>query len=186
MKLVVLRIGAVALSLLPILACTQSGDTDTTGPIAGGVNVGLVENVADLVGSWRLTTATTTDTCGTFSALLAQVAVVEITQFGTDIGIRLLSPCGTLVAEGTGTVDPSGAVRTSIDGSVAVDADCTLELDRTLIGSLNVDQNLISGADTLTVSAAGVCPAGLPCMVSGTFLALRCPPGDCSFTACGP
>lgn len=177
---------AVCLVLLAAACLVACGDDEeTVVPVIGGpVLIGTGTNLVGLEGEWRLTGGVTADACGTSIFPLLDEAIVAIAQQGQLLAFEVFSPCGTPIAQGSGSVDFEGNVLLLFEESIAVNPTCTLTIDHVQAGVAAAPAASITGTRTLTLSADGDCGPGLPCDVSGPFTAIHCPPGDCSFDDC--
>ena len=174
------------LALLAVagLACTGSDTDHGSRPAAGTRGIGVVDRVPDLEGSWRLASTVTVDTCGTSGPTHVPDLVLQITQAGTVLDIRIFNSCGVLLSDGTGTVDGNGVVTLSSEQVLEVDGACSLSLEALRSATVSTTGDMMTGSATLNVSGTGSCGPGVPCRVETTFTAEICPPADCTFRSC--
>jgi hypothetical protein len=185
----------IALALVCLAAClcgcNRSGDAKEFSPTTTAFLTGTSSVPPDLQGTWLVQSTPLASRCGPLNILFVSQTVLTVgpmSQNGFDF--TLADSCGRPVPGGKGTVDLSGHVTLNSNANRRLTATCQLKLAQKRLGAVESPPNLFSGTDVLTVSnsdQAGLddCAATLPCRVSGTFTATRCPPAGCAVT-CSP
>ncbi len=179
---------ALAISSVVVLlsACTGDKDQDT---VASGPThlLGLLEQAPDLSGSWEFDLTIGADACGIELFPQTGAGAVQVSQAGTEIVFTVLSPCGTRVATGVGTVGPNGVATFTWEEDFAAGETCRLTLTTVAAGTADAAAQTLTGSFTLTVEPADEdqsCSATFPCAIAGSFAAERCPSGGCEFAVC--
>jgi len=180
---------ALGLAGLVVLLAACTGDkyqeTVLTGP---NPLVGLLEQAPDLSGSWEFALTTVTDACGIELFPQTGAGVVQVSQAATETVFTVLSPCGTTVTTGAGTVGHDGVATFTWTESFATGETCRLTLTTVAAGAADAAAQTLTGSFTLTVEPADAdqsCSATFPCALTGSFAAERCPDGGCGFAGCG-
>jgi hypothetical protein len=176
---------ALAMALLyslAILGCSRGPDDGLPG--SSPLRVGILVTLPHIEGDWHSGATVITDGCGTSIFPLVNETIIRVTQADTVLALEVSSACGTLLSEGTGTIDTNGAATLTYDEKIAVSTTCTLKLHHALTGTFNSSHDQVSGDQTITISALGDCGSSLPCQISESFLAQKCPPASCAFRTC--
>ena len=177
---------AMPVLLLLCLVCVscsneEAKDGCTTCQLTG---VNAITPLLD--GEWVLTSTPATAGCGPLNALFPTESVLTITQKGNVIEFGLADSCGRPIPGGEGRVDASQVVALGTQITRGVTSTCSLKLEQLRTGVLEVPPNICSGSDVLTLSPSddpsSDCGASLPCNVTGTFTAVRCPRSGCQVT----
>jgi len=175
---------ALAASLL-FVGC--SDDDDDGGGLPGPTLLlaGQSTTTPSVEGSWVLSATPAVAGCGAFNILFPTEAVLTIVQAGNTIEFSLADACGRPLPGGEGQVGPDRIVEMGSDLDRGLTANCTLKVDQVRIGPVETPPDVFSGSDVLTISgsddSAG-CDPSLPCTVTGTFTATRCPRSGCAVT----
>ncbi len=179
---------APALAGLVVLlaACTgdKYQDTVTSGP---NPLVGLLEQAPDLSGAWEFSLTTSADTCGIEIFPITGAGAFQVSQTDTAIAFTVLSPCGSTVTTGEGTVGHDGVATFEWEESFVASETCRLTLTTVAAGAGDAAAQTLAGSFTLTVEPADEdqsCSATFPCEISGSFAALECPSAGCEFASC--
>jgi len=182
------RAGLSGLLVLVCLGCVGKNDEQAFEPLSGsGIpGSGIVRTTPQIEGAWHSTTTLTGNTCGSGILAPGDEQILEIIQSDTSLSLTIFSPCGTLLATGNGTVSLQDVMTLNYDRSIVVTDTCRLRLRTTRVAAVRTDLERVGGNVTLNVSGIGDCGPGLPCQISGTFLAEKCPPVDCAFRTCQP
>lgn len=179
---------ALALSLICIACGHDDAEDPSLGP--GPILAGSTMVTPSLDGSWVITSTPAASDCGALNVLFATEAVLTITQAGNAIEFALADACGRPIPGGEGRVDPDRVVELGSEASRGLTSTCTLTVEQVRTGTVDSPPDVFSGTDVLTISgsddpAADDCDPSLPCVVSGTFTATRCPRSGCA-VACAP
>jgi hypothetical protein len=174
---------------LAAVACSDDDAKDFT-PGPGEILTGTVMVPPSVDGSWVLRSVPVLGGCGALNAIYQTETVLTIVQAGNALEFTLTDGCGRPVPGGVGRVDPARAVELITEIDRGLTATCTLTLKQERIGIVEIPANEFSGSDVLTIAGSDVpgsddCDPSLPCSVSGTFTATRCPRSGC-VTTCVP
>lgn len=185
------RIALLLVCLATALACNRSGDAQDFTPATTSFLTGTSSVPPDLQGTWLVQSTPVASRCGPLNVLFVSPTVMTIGPMSFNgFDFTLADSCGRPVPGGKGTVDLSGHVTLNANANRRLTASCELKLAQKRLGAIESPPNIFSGTDVLTISnadQAGLddCAATLPCRVSGTFTATRCPATGCSVT-CTP
>jgi hypothetical protein len=186
-----LRIALVLVCVASALACNRSGDAKDFNPTTTTFLTGTSSVPPDLQGTWLVQSTPVTSRCGPLNVLFVSPTVLTIGAMSFNaFDFTLADSCGRPVPGGKGTVDLAGHVTLTSDVKRRLTATCELKLAQKRLGAIESPPNLFSGTDVLTISSSDLaglddCSATLPCRVSGTFTATRCPASGCKVT-CTP
>jgi hypothetical protein len=183
------RFAIITAAFLGLAAFAACNDSSPRSPGAGTPGVtGSTTTSPSLEGSWVVTSTPLTSTCGTLNTMLQQTAVLTIVQAGNAFNFTMTDDCNNPLAGGTGQIDPSGAVTFGNEGNQTVSSTCTVSLTQDFTGVTRTPADTFSGSDVLNVSpmaGSNNCNATLPCSLTASFNANRCPTGGCQVT-CTP
>lgn len=177
-----------AILCLTFAACD---DDDPRSPGAGTPRVaGAGVAGPSLEGFWLVTSTPVNNSCGAIDARLETVTVLTLVQAGSDFDFTMRDDCGTLIPGGTGRVDPSGAVSFDTVTVEPLDATCTLRVTQSFTGFARTPTDVFNGTSSVNVAASTLqgqndCGTALPCTVTASFRAVRCPATGCQVT-CTP
>ena len=184
-------IGLAAATAL-LLACNRSGDAQDFEPTTTTFLTGTSSAAPNLEGRWLVQSTPVLSACGALNVLFVSPTVLTVgPQMKNAFEFTLADACGRPVPGGNGTVDLSGNVTLSAESRKRLTATCVLRLAQHRIGAVESPPNVFSGTDVLRISASeqsgsDACDATLPCTVSGTFTATRCPAAGCAVTCTNP
>ena len=180
-----------ALVCLMFSACSDSDPRSPgagTPGVAGSVTGGGSGDALD--GPWVVTSSPRTSNCGPLNVLFETTTVMTIAQAGNDFNFTMTDDCGTPIPGGTGSVDPGGTLtfRTEVNRNLTTTCQLRLTQDWTAFAQFPADQ--FTGSTVLSVvnsqqPGMSSCGPSLPCTVTGTFTAVRCPRTGCDVT-CTP
>ena len=178
------------LCLLIILIGTACNDDDPSvriNPASPAIG-GHFAAAPDVDGAWEFTLAPGADSCGIELFPVTPEGVFQVIQADIDMAFGVVNECGTVIAHGEGTSDPSGVVTYTYEESYRAAANCILTLTTVATGTINSPGQVITGSYTLDVDPRDDfqdCSATFPCALSGSFTATSCPPATCTFSVCG-
>ena len=178
------------LCLLIILVGTACNDDDPAGGVtpASPAVGGRIDIAPDVDGAWEFTLGPGADSCGIEFFPVTPEGVFQVTQADIDTAFGVINECGTVVANGAGTSDPSGVVTFTSEETYRASATCFLTLTTVATGTIDSPGQVIIGSYTIDVEPRDAfqdCSATFPCALSGPFTATSCPPATCEFTVCG-
>src|SRR5262249_12730817 len=114
--------------------------------------------------------------------------VLTVVQAGNAFNFTLADDCGNAMPGGTGQIDPSGTLQLGNQADIPVSATCTVHATQDFTGVTRTGSDMFSGSNVLSLAQTGGttgCNATLPCTVTGSFSANRCPATGCQVT-CTP
>jgi hypothetical protein len=174
---------AAFLGLAALAACS---DSHPRSPGVGTPGVtGTTTTSPSLEGSWVLTAAPLTSSCGTLNTMFQQTTVLTVVQAGNAFSFTMTDNCNNPLNGGTGQIDPTGTVTFGNEGNRVVSSSCTVSLSQDWTGIARTPAGTISGSDIMNLSSmagANNCNATLPCTVTASFNADRCPATGCQVT----
>lgn len=179
--------GLCLLIILIGTACNHDdpgGGVIPTSPVIGG----RIDGTPDVDGAWEFTLSPGTDSCGIEFFPVTPAGVFQVTQVNTDTAFGVINECGTVVAPGKGTSDPSGIVTFVWEEIYQASATCFLMLTTAATGTIDTPGQMITGSYTTDVEPrdnSQDCSTTFPCSLSGAFTATSCPPATCEFSVCG-
>jgi hypothetical protein len=176
---------------LGLAACNRSGDAQDFQPTATTFLTGTSMIPPDLEGTWVVQSTPVASACGALNVLFATPTILTVGPPSRNaFDFTAADSCGRPIPEGNGTVDTAGNVRLTTDSRRRLTATCVLKLVQKRHGAVESPANIFSGTDVLEIAkvdqpGSDACDPTLPCTVSGTFTATRCPASGCSVT-CTP
>ena len=178
-------------ALVLLAGCNRSGDAQDFEPTTTNFLTGTSSTPPGLEGTWLVQSTPVASGCGVLNVLFESPTVLTIGPLSANaFDFTLADSCGRPLPGGSGTVDAAGSVRLTADSRRRLTATCTLKLVQKRHGAVESPANIFSGTDVLEIAAVDQpgsdhCDPSLPCTVSGTFIATRCPRSGCAVT-CTP
>lgn len=179
---------ALAASLLAV-ACSND---EQGGRPGGTLNLaGQSTTTPSVEGSWVLSSTPGAAACGALNILFPTEAILTMAQAGNSIEFSLTDACGRPLPGGEGRIGTDRLVELASSVNRGLTADCVLEIEQVRIGPVETPPDLFSGSDMLTIRShleegadpgSDLCDPSLPCTVTGTFTAMRCPRSGCAVT----
>lgn len=175
-----------AIVCLGLVACSDDDPVEFV-PGAGPILAGTVTITPEVGGTWVLAATPAAAGCGALNVLYPTESVLTLVQVGSDLAYTLTDSCGRTLPGGEGRVEVGGPIRLGSNVVRSLTPTCALIVTQTLDGLVATPPNLFTGSDVVTIDgstavAFDACDASLPCSVSGTFTATRCPREGCSVT----
>jgi len=171
---------------LTLAACS---DDNPRSPGTGTPGVTGNNNASpSLEGSWVVQSTPLASSCGTLNTMMEATTVLTIVQAGNAFNFTMADDCGNPLPGGTGQIDPSGTVALGSETSRTVSSTCMVSLTQDWTGVARTPADMVSGSNVLSVAPqAGMdgCNATLPCTVTASFNASRCPTSGCQ-VSCTP
>lgn len=175
--------------LVCCLAAVLAGcgeDNRGLGSLGSPTLSGTGRSVPRIEGAWAYEATDAMNTCGAASFLFDEEGRLDLLLSNTKVAFAISGACDVHLAAGEGTALPGGALVLEYRRIVRVSERCVLTLAAEITGTVDFEQNGITGTHTLEVSGEGECGGSLPCEIGGTFAATRCPPGGCAPLECDP
>ena len=170
---------------LSTLGCVGPSKDPSNLPSSGSrVGGGTVEATPDIEGIWTAATFIHEDDCGIDILALGGKVFFDLVQFDTVFDLEIRNSCGSLISDGAGTVNTSSMITILYEETAVLSETCVVRLVHRLFGTVNRNQDEMSGSEVISVFAQGDCSTGTSCEVRGGFLAEKCPPATCEFDNC--
>ncbi|HZN01992.1 MAG TPA: hypothetical protein VFD06_00245 [Candidatus Polarisedimenticolia bacterium] len=181
---------ALTLCALLLIGCGEDDDPRSPGVGSPGVAGTSMGSAQSLDGSWVITSDPENRNCGPLNALFETVTVMTIVQAGNDFNFTMVDNCGTSIPGGTGSIDPGGTVRFGTEASRSLTSTCRVLLSEDWTGFAQIPTDEFNGSNVLSIvnshqPGQDDCGQSVPCTVSGSFIAERCPRSGCNVT-CTP
>jgi len=188
MRAPVVSVLAVVLCLAAV-ACSDD-DPKEFVPGAGPILTGTTTITPSVEGTWVLTATPAASGCGALNVLYPVESVLTLAQTVNDLQFTLTDSCGRPIPGGSGRVEVGGTINLRSIALRALTPTCALRVNLRLDGLVEIPPNLFAGSDILSIDGSNItgldqCDATLPCVVSGSFTATRCPREGCPVT-CAP
>jgi len=180
-------IALLTIFLCPAAVACSDDDAEDFTPGTATVISGTIMVPPSVDGSWVVRSVPALSGCGALNSLYQTESVLTIVQAGNDFEFTLTDSCGRAIPGGVGRVDPSRAVELITRFDRGLTATCTLSFKQERVGIVEIPANEFSGSVVLTITGSDIpgsdaCDPSLPCSVSGTFTATRCPRSGCVVT----
>ena len=186
-------IGAMgSLCLALALAACNGGDAKDFKPTTTTFLTGTSSTPPNLEGSWVVQSTPVSSGCRALNVLFESPTVLTVgPQAADSFEFTLADSCGRPLPGGKGTYDAAGNVGLTADSRDRLTATCVLRLVRKQLGAVEFPANVFTGTDVLEIASSkqpglDECDPSLPCRVSGTFTATRCPRSGCAVTCNAP
>jgi hypothetical protein len=179
-----------AVICLACVACSDDDNAKEFVPGAGPILTGTTTVTPTVEGTWVLTSTPAAGSCGALNVLYPTESVLTLVQAGNDLAFTVKDSCGRSIPGGRGRVEVAGTIELGSNSIRSLTPTCALKFTQALIGLVEKPPNVFTGSDVLTIDGSNVsgfdqCDVSLPCTVSGSFTATRCPREGCAVT-CAP